>query len=97
MSIDNYYLCYNFVIKYKILGVNSMNFNEIIQELREDLEPPMSQTKLGEELKITQRKVSYLENGKIEPNIEDIIRYCKFFEVSADYLLGMTKDKRKFW
>lgn len=74
-----------------------MKFNEIIYNLREDKEPQMTQTELGKELNITQRKISYLEKGKIEPNIEDIITYCKYFNVSADYILGLTNDKRKFW
>lgn len=74
-----------------------MKFNEIISNLREDTEPKLTQSELGQRINLTQRKISYLENGKIEPNIEDIKIYCKFFNVSADYLIGLTTDKRKFW
>ena len=74
-----------------------MKFNEIIYNLREDAEPKLTQKELGIKLNLTQRKVSYLENGKNEPSIEDIIAYCKFFDVSSDYILGLTKDKRKYW
>ena len=38
--------------------------------------------------------VSYLrwEQGKTQPSIDSIIRLCKIFNVSADYLLGI-EDK----
>lgn len=74
-----------------------MKFNEIIYNLREDAEPKLTQKELGIKLNLTQRKISYLEKGKNEPSIEDIIAYCKFFDVSSDYILGLTKDKRKYW
>ena len=44
---------------------------------------------------MTQRKVSYIECGKYEPGIDDIVAFCNFFKVSADYLLGIqTPEKR---
>ena len=66
-----------------------LSFGEKIKLLREELE--MNQTKLGEQVNMTQRKISYLENGKYEPSMEDIKALCRFFHVSADYLLGFPK------
>ena len=66
-----------------------LTFGEKIRLLREERE--MNQTQLGSEVKMTQRKVSYLENGKYEPSMEDIRLLCKYFHVSADYLLGFPK------
>lgn len=65
------------------------SFGEKIKALREDLD--LSQTKLGEKVGMTQRKISYIECGKCEPSIEDIKSFCNFFGVSADYLLGLKK------
>ena len=31
----------------------------------------------------------YIECGKYEPSVEDIKTLCLFFNVSADYLLGL--------
>lgn len=59
------------------------------RNLREDAD--LSQTQLGEKLNMTQRKVSYIECGKYEPSIDDIINICNYFKVSADYLLGINK------
>ena len=61
----------------------------IIRELREELN--INQTELGRAVNMTQRKISYIECGKYEPSIEDIKALCNFFNVSADYLLGLKK------
>ncbi len=66
-----------------------LTFGEKIRNLREDRE--MNQTVLGKQLGMTQRKLSYIECGKCEPSIEDIVAFCVFFDVSADYLLGNPK------
>ena len=68
----------------------NLNFGEKIKYLRE--EAGLNQTQLGSAVNMTQRKVSYIECGKYEPSIEDIILLCKFFNVSADFLLGLPKD-----
>ena len=68
---------------------------EKIRNLREDKD--MNQTQLGNAVGMTQRKISYIECGKYEPSIEDIKAFCKFFSVSADYLLDIpqfNKQKR---
>ena len=62
---------------------------EKIKAFREDLD--MNQTELGRMVNMTQRKISYIECGKYEPSIEDIKALCNFFNVSADYLLGLKK------
>ena len=51
----------------------------------------LNQTELGKRIHMTQRKVSYIECGKYEPSIDDIKSFCKFFQVSADYLIGNKK------
>ena len=66
-----------------------MSFGEKIRLLREERE--LNQTQLGTQVNMTQRKVSYLERGVYEPSVGDIKALCKFFHVSADYLLGFPK------
>ncbi len=50
-------------------------FGNRIRDLREDMD--LNQTKLGKEVNMTQRKISYIENGTYEPSIDDIISFCK--------------------
>ena len=66
---------------------------ERIRELREDLPVKKSQSEVASEIKITQRKLSYIETGKTEPSLEDLIRICKYYNVSADYILGINENK----
>lgn len=37
------------------------------------------------------------ENGEREPPFNFILRLAKFYNVSADYIGGLTNDKRKYW
>ena len=60
-----------------------------IRNLREDKD--LNQTELGKAVGMTQRKLSYIECGKCEPSVDDIVAFCKFFKVSADYLLGINE------
>lgn len=66
-----------------------LTFGEKIRLLREESE--LNQTELGQAVNMTQRKVSYLENGKNEPSLDDIKALCRYFNVSADYLLGFPR------
>lgn len=66
-----------------------LSFGEKIKNLREEKE--ISQTELGKEVQMSQRKLSYIECNKCEPSMDDIKALCRFFNVSADYLLGLKK------
>lgn len=61
-----------------------------IKELRIDND--LKQQVVAENCNITQRKVSFIENGVTEPNLEDLRNICKFYNVSADYILGLPDD-----
>ena len=67
-----------------------LTLGEKIRLLREEKE--LNQTELGKAVNMTQRRVSYIENDKYEPSVEDIQAFCRFFNVSADYLLGFPKN-----
>ena len=70
-----------------------LSFGEKIRNLREDRD--LNQTQLGEAVQMTQRKISYIECGKYEPSVEDIVALCHYFQVSADYLLEIPEEYRK--
>lgn len=67
-----------------------MTFGEKLRLLREEKE--LNQTQLAQAVNMTQRKVSYLENDRYEPSVGDIRALCRYFNVSADYLLGFPKN-----
>ena len=71
----------------------TLSFGDRIRNLREDMD--LNQTQLGAAVNLTQRKISYIECGKNEPSVGDIVAFCHFFRVSADYLLGIPETYRK--
>ena len=71
----------------------TLTFGEKIRNLREDRD--MTQTELALAIRMTQRKISYIECGRCEPSLQDIVEFCRFFKVSADYLLNIPKEYRR--
>ncbi len=60
-----------------------------LKELRQ--ERGLNQQELALRIETTQRNISNWENGNTEPDIQMILKMSKFFEVSADYLLGNSE------
>ena len=69
-------------------------FGEKLKNLREDND--MTQSDLGKRLNMTQRKLSYIETGKCEPSLDDIISVCKYFGISADYFLSLPSNLKAY-
>lgn len=40
---------------------------------------------------MTQQQYSRFENGLFELNYDQIVRLCKLFDISADYLFGLQQ------
>ena len=59
-----------------------------IKDLR--LEKGLTQPQLAKSIKVSNCIISKWENNLMEPKATYIIRLAKYFNVSADYLLGLT-------
>lgn len=66
------------------------SFKERIKELRQ--EKGISRKQLAQKLFVSERLISYWENGKRECDFDMLISLSKFFQVSVDYLLGVEND-----
>ena len=64
-------------------------YNKIIRELREGHD--LKQKDIAKLLGTTQQVYSRYENGENEIPVRHIITLCKFYNVSADYILGLKK------
>ena len=64
-------------------------YNKIIRELREDHD--LKRKDIAKLLGTTQQVYSRYENGENEIPVRHIITLCKFYNVSADYILGLKK------
>lgn len=61
-----------------------------IKELR--IETELTQGELAKVLGITQDSISLWEKGKRIPDTPYIAKLAEYFDVSADYLLGLSDD-----
>lgn len=48
----------------------------------------LSQQKLADSIGVTQQAINQYENGKVEPDIDNLIRLSDALEVSVDLLIG---------
>ena len=69
-----------------------MSFGQNLKNFRCSKLPPLTQPDLANAIGVTQRKISFLETGASEPSLRDIVAICRYFSVSADYLLGLPRD-----
>lgn len=69
-----------------------MNYRDIIRGVREDRDD--MQARIGEVLNKSQQGYSHIESGRAELKIDDLIKPCKFHDLSADYLIGLTSTPR---
>ncbi len=65
-----------------------MKFNERLKEIRRD--SGLTQKDIYTRLQVSPNCYASWEQGRTQPDIENIKKLCKIYEVSADYLLGIT-------
>ena len=64
-----------------------MNYRERIKSVREDRN--LTQVQVGKILNKSQQGYNHIEAGRAELKIDDLIRLCKYYDLSADYLIGL--------
>ena len=83
----------NSAIKLKVFrGCNILNittkFSERLKKLRESNN--MNCTQLAKQLNVSSASIGYYEKGERVPDLEVLARICEFFNVSSDYLIGIS-------
>ena len=69
-----------------------VTFPERLKEVRKNNNS--TQRQVAEMLGASESQYQLYEYGKHKPNYEYIIKLCRYFNVSADYLLGLTDEPR---
>ena len=70
-----------------------MNYYQRIKDMREDHD--LTQEYIANILKTTRQQVSKWETGTQMMGVDKYIILAKFYNVSADYLLGLIDTPRK--
>ena len=63
-----------------------------IRDLREDRD--LSQTEVAKVIKTTQQQYSKIETGKADISGEKLSLLAQYYNISADYILGLTNEQR---
>ena len=66
-----------------------------LQDCREDKD--LTQNDIAKLLETTQKQYSRWETGQYKIPLEKLIYLARLYDVSLDYLCGLTNDKRKYW
>ena len=65
-----------------------MDYRERLRNIREDRD--LTQAEIGRLLNKSQQGYSHIESGRAELKMEDLVTLCRFYDLSADYILGLT-------
>ena len=66
-----------------------MEIGKVIRELRR--ERGLTQTQLADKISSTQDTISLWELGKSYPDILNLVKLAKLFEVTTDFMLGLKE------
>lgn len=69
-----------------------MDYRDRLRSLREDHD--LSQSEAGKIIQKSQQGYSHIENGRAELKIDDLVTLCRYYSVSADYIIGLIDKPR---
>lgn len=67
-----------------------MDYRTRLRNTREDFD--LTQSAVGKILQKSQQGYNHIETGRAELKIDDLITLCRYYNVSADYLIGLTDE-----
>lgn len=62
-----------------------------MKDLREDND--LTQEQVGKTINKSQQGYNHIETGRAELKIEDLIKLCDLYNVTADYLIGRSNQR----
>ena len=65
-----------------------MDYRIRLRNVREDRD--LTQKEVGKVLNKSQQGYSHIEEGRAELKIDDLKKLCAFYNLSADYLIGLS-------
>ena len=71
-----------------------MDYRERIRNIREDRD--LTQAEIGQLLKKSQQGYNHIESGRAELKIDDLVTLCRFYNLSADYIIGLVNKPVSF-
>ncbi len=70
-----------------------MDYRTRIRDIREDRD--YTQAQIGKLLNKSQQGYNHIEDGRAELKIDDLVILSRYYNLSADYLIGLTDEPRQ--
>ena len=64
-----------------------------LRGVREDRD--LTQAEVGKILNKSQQGYNHIEAGRAELKIDDLVKLCQFYNLTADYLVGLSDHPQK--
>ena len=64
-----------------------------LRGVREDRD--LTQAEVGKILNKSQQGYNHIEAGRAELKIDDLVKLCQFYNLPADYLVGLSDQPQK--
>ena len=75
-------------------GGLGMDYRIRLRNVREDRD--LTQAEIGKVLNKSQQRYNHIEAGRAELKIDDLVKLCRFYDLSADYLVGLTNKPSSY-
>ena len=71
-----------------------MDYRTRMRNVREDRD--LTQADIGKVLNKSQQGYNHIEAGRAELKIDDLVKLCQFYNLSADYLIGLINKPKSY-
>jgi transcriptional regulator with XRE-family HTH domain len=69
------------------------DYRSRLRGVREDRD--LTQAEVGKILNKSQQGYNHIEAGRAELKIDDLVKLCQFYNLTADYLVGLSDQPQK--
>ena len=71
-----------------------MDYRTRLKNVREDRD--LTQADIGRLLNKSQQGYNHIEIGRAELKIDDLVKLCRFYNLSADYMIGLIDSPKSY-
>lgn len=71
-----------------------LDYRTRLRNIREDRD--LTQAELGKVLNKSQQGYNHIEAGRAELKIDDLIKLCQYYSLSADYIIGLSNTPKSY-
>lgn len=71
-----------------------MDYRKRLRDIREDRD--LTQAEIGQILNKSQQGYNHIETGRAELRMDDLVKLCRFYNLSADYIIGLTNRPKSY-